>query len=243
MMNTLHKIFQNRRFRSCPGGTYGRVCGRLSLLLPSLRFCRCPALRNSLFYQPYLLFILLLFFFFRNVVHIRRLHGFFILLSAADFFIFFIVLSDKASCLNTPQFLIQAFLVDQLEMRALCHYPALLHHDYSVHFHYRGEPVRDDKHGLAAHKVCQCVLYKSLGLRVKAGSSLIQNKDRRALKYRAGYGDALALAATKLYSSLADICAVALWELLDKFVAVGFLGRFYHFRIAGVAAAVANVIH
>ena len=72
-------------------------------------------------------------------------------------------------------------------------------------------------------------------------------RQRRVAKQRAGDGDALALAAGELHAALADMGVVAaaalpILELHDELVGVGEPGGRDHLVVAGVGAAVADVV-
>src|SRR5438876_7565423 len=85
--------------------------------------------------------------------------------------------------------------------------------------------MRDDQHGAAAHQSFDRGKNRRLRLGVDRARGFVQNQDRAVLQEGPGKGDALALAARKLDTALANLRVVATREPDDEIVGVRRLRR------------------
>ena len=85
--------------------------------------------------------------------------------------------------------------------------------------------MRDDQHGATVHQSPDRGEDRRFRLRVDRARRLVQDEDRAVLQESAGKGDALALAARKLPTALADLCVIAAREPDDEIVGVRSLRR------------------
>src|SRR5262249_54972826 len=81
-----------------------------------------------------------------------------------------------------------------------------------------------------------------LSLRIEHGRGLVQNQDGRVFKQGTRQSDALALAARKSDTLIADKCLIGLWEASDEFMCLGRLGRALNIGGGGVEFAETNVV-
>ena len=128
-------------------------------------------------------------------------------------------------------------------MVALLHDVAVLHHQDEVGVLDGGEPVGDDKAGAALHQVGHGVLDEVLGSGIHRGGGLIQNHDLVVGQDGPGDGQKLLLALGDVGGVLVELHLVGPGEGLDEVVDVGGLGGGDDLLIAGVQAAVADVLH
>ena len=119
---------------------------------------------------------------------------------------------------------------------------ALVEHDDLVGGDDGREPVRDHERGAVLRDPLQRVLDFMLGVAVERRGRLVQHQDRRPLQHRARDRHALLLAAGQLQAALADLGLIALRRRLDEAVDLRQLRRLLHLGIAGVPAAVADVV-
>ena len=74
-----------------------------------------------------------------------------------------------------------------------------------VHLLHPHEPVGDDERGAARHELVGGLQHPGLRLGVQVGGGLVEDEEGRVLEERAGYGEALALAARGPETLLAEV--------------------------------------
>ena len=104
------------------------------------------------------------------------------------------------------------------------------------------EAVGDDEGGAALLQLLQRLLDEVLALAVERRGGLVEDEDAGVAEDGAGDRDALALAAAELDAALADDGVVGVGEFADKPVGVGGPGGGLDLGVAGVGAAVADVV-
>ena len=102
--------------------------------------------------------------------------------------------------------------------------------------------MRHDEDRPSAHEAREGVLDHGLVLRIDRRERLVQQQDRRIPQERAGNGDALALAAGEADAALADDGVVALRQAGNETVGVGRPCGGFHFGVARVRLAEADVL-
>ena len=125
---------------------------------------------------------------------------------------------------------------------AALHDPALVQHEDAVGVDHAGEAMCHDEDRPSAHEAREGVLDHRLVLRIDRRERLVEQQDRRIPQERAGDGDALALAARKADAALADHRVVALRQAGDEAVSVGRPCGGFHFGVARVRLAEADVL-
>src|SRR3989338_9284854 len=107
----------------------------------------------------------------------------------------------------------------------------------------RRETVRDDDRGAAFHEFFECLLDIALGLGVERGGCFVEHDDWGISKECAGKCLALALAAGKFYSALADQGVVFCGKKVDELVAMCELGRVEHLLVSCARSPVTDILH
>ena len=102
--------------------------------------------------------------------------------------------------------------------------------------------MRDHQRGAAARDPLQRFLDFMLGVAVERRGRLIEHQDRRRLQHRARDRHALLLAAGQFQAAFADLGLIPLRRHPDEAVDLRQLRRLLHLGIAGVPAAVADVV-
>jgi hypothetical protein len=116
---------------------------------------------------------------------------------------------------------VAAVRLDQLFVGAVLDDPAGLDRDDAVRGPHRRQPVRDDEDGPARCDLPHVLLYRPLALVVECARRLVEDEYPRIADERAGYRDALALAAGEARAALADDGVVALGKGDDEVVSPG----------------------
>ena len=102
---------------------------------------------------------------------------------------------------------------EQLAVRPLLNYLAVLHHQDQVRAPYGREPVRYEKARAVLQDVLDGVLNELLRLRVDGARRLVQHEDARVRQHRPGKGHQLLLARRELVAALAHVRLPAVFQL------------------------------
>src|SRR3989344_7756786 len=97
---------------------------------------------------------------------------------------------------------------------------AFIQDDNPVHLPDSGKSVGDDYGRFALNELGERILNQMLGVGVKRGCRLVQDKDRGIFENRPGDSYPLALAAGELHSPLADIGLITERQKVNKLIAV-----------------------
>ena len=119
--------------------------------------------------------------------------------------------------------------------------PAGVHHEDDVRAADRGEAVRDHKRRAPVHDLLDGVLDEPLRDRIDGGRRLVEHKDARVGKQRAGEGQKLLLAGRKAVAALADVALIAVRQSLDDPFGGDGSDRRFDLPHGRVLAAVAEV--
>lgn len=118
-------------------------------------------------------------------------------------------------------------------MRALFNNLAFLHDDEAVEVGDRGQAVGDGDDGFAFHQIKKGVLDELFGLAVQRAGGFIEYQDGCVFQDGPRDGDTLTLSAGKLYAAFTDQRVIAIGQVGDKFMGVGFFCGLKDFFIAG----------
>src|ERR1700722_18197651 len=116
---------------------------------------------------------------------------------------------------------VSAVRLDQLFVGAVLDEPAGLDRDDAVGGPHRRQSVRYDENGPARCDLPHVLLYGPLALVVECAGRLVEDEYPRIGDERAGYRDALALAAGQARTTLADDGVVAFGKADDEVVSAG----------------------
>ncbi len=106
----------------------------------------------------------------------------------------------------------------------------------------RGQTMRDHQGRAVLCHAVEGVLNFLFRVTIERGGCLVQHQDRRTFQDRAGDRHALLLAAGQFETALADHRLVTVRQVADEPVDLGHRGCFAHLRVAGVRAAIADVV-
>src|SRR3989344_7969298 len=94
-----------------------------------------------------------------------------------------------------PELRINPASGDKLLVGSLLRHLPAFEHDDAVHLPQRREPVRDGDYRLPFHQFAEGLLDFHFTFTIERRGRLVEQKYRRVFQYRAGYRNALALAA------------------------------------------------
>ena len=120
--------------------------------------------------------------------------------------------------------------------------PAVIQDEDAVDPLHGREPVGDDDRRAAAHRGLERRLHGALAFGVERRGRFVEQQQRRILEDRARDGEPLALAAGQAQPALADLGSVALRQAQDELLDVRGARRGQRFVLAGVRAAVEDVV-
>ena len=126
-------------------------------------------------------------------------------------------------------------------MRTLFHHLAAMKHKDAVEHSHRGEPVRDYDRGPAGHQPNHCLLNGGFGLRIQAGSRLVQHQHRTVSKKSARQGYTLPFAAGELHAPFPYQRSIALRLPDDELVRIRQPGGFFDFAWVSIRPSVRYV--
>mmetsp|Transcript_18775 Transcript_18775/g.61664 ORF Transcript_18775/g.61664 Transcript_18775/m.61664 type:complete len:321 (-) Transcript_18775:3163-4125(-) len=133
-------------------------------------------------------------------------------------------------------------ILDELRMSSLLHHTPLAEHHDVVRVLDGGKAMRYDDDRSPNHEVFQRLLHDLLALRVKRGSSLIQQQDVRVRDHGPCNRDPLLLSAAELSSSLSALRLEVAGQVHDEVVRVGALGGFINFFLASILPSIEDVL-
>src|SRR6266498_4608750 len=128
--------------------------------------------------------------------------------------------SMSAPKLHIVEAAVQSPRREQRVVRAALDDPPVGEHHDEVRVSHGGEPMRDDQHGAVRHQPVDRLLDEALGLHVQGARRFVEDQNRRIAQQRARDRDALALAAGKPHTALAQQRPVAVGELRDELMRV-----------------------
>ena len=106
----------------------------------------------------------------------------------------------------------------------------------------RGDAMRDEDGGAAAHDIAQMVQDLVFGMRIDAGESIVEDQDSRIADEGAGDCGALLLASGKGDAALTDHRLVAFGKALDVGGDVGGFGGVVDLLVGGGVDSQGNVV-
>ena len=120
--------------------------------------------------------------------------------------------------------------------------PAVVQHQNAVGFLHGGQPVGDDQGGAPAHGGLQRGLHHAFAFGIKRAGGFVEQEQRRVFQHGPGDGDALALTARQAHAALAQKGVVVIRQRHDELVRKRRMRCRSDFIVAGVGAAVADVL-
>ena len=101
--------------------------------------------------------------------------------------------------------------------------------------------MRDYKTGPTFHQYGESRLYQSFTFGIQITGSLVKNENTWISQRRSGNGESLPLAATQFEASFSNHRVVAIWQLFNERVRVGYFSRFPNIVIGCHTFAITDI--
>ena len=144
--------------------------------------------------------------------------------------------------MHINQAAIEAVLCNELVVGAALDDNAVVHDDNEVGMADGGEAVGNDDAGASLHELVEGLLHGHLAFGVEGAGGFVKDEDGRVFEHGAGYAEALALSTAEGDAAVAYVGVVALGQLGDEFVGVGYGGCTTHMFRTVVSASEGYVV-